>query len=198
MKFARRFMSNIDTYGNEGSVWAVEVAQLIRMGVELSEDSFAMWRPVSAPVRVVFDAPGWQAKRIQVFEGRLLLASLERTPARSVGEDNSIYKTIRDVRVEWRCRAAGQRRVLGNLLFSWLDVGTLIGERKGSTHIIFAFDPERREATTAVVHWREKHAALMRRVAREHEPKTQLVEASPGKYASVQVIAPTVDLQFIE
>lgn len=161
----------------------------------LDEEFVSPPRPADS-VRVVMDEPGRRARRIQIYDGRLLLATLEREPAPTGSESHALFSTTKMVRIEWRCRQAGERRLLAELLLKSICSDTSIVTRYGVPHMIFTFDTERPKETARCLKWPERHAAVMTRTERAYAPRQKIVHTSPTVSHWEDDIAPTVLLSF--
>jgi hypothetical protein len=198
MRTTRRLLSDLNSLLNTQPSWAAEADIWIHRATEWTVENFANLPPLTGPVRVTLDAPGRTARYIQVYEAKLLLASLEQEPAPAGSDQHSLFSTIRSVRIEWRCRVAGERRLLATLLLMRVCSYAAIRESYGVPHIAYTFDPEQPMKTGLFLEWPEKHAAVMSRIERAYEPRQKLVDTSPTTCSWQDDIAPTVRLQFVK
>lgn len=196
MKSTRRLLAKLHSHMSMPSSWASDFDTWLRCALEWSDQDMEHFPPPADPVRVVMDQPGKLARHIQIFEGKLLLATLEREPAPTGSKSHSLFSTVKKIRIEWRCRQAGERRILAETLLVSICLQSSIGVRYGMPYIIYAFDPERPVQTTQFLEWPEKHAAVMTRIGRAYAPRQKIVHTTPNICHWADDIAPTVLLSF--
>lgn len=195
MKSTRHLLANLNSHLNMPHSWATDTSIWLHQAMTLDEE-FVRLPPPADSVRVVMDEPGRRASRIQIYEGRLLLATLKREPAPTGSESHSLFSTTKMVRVEWRCRQAGERRLLAELLLKSICTHTSIVTRYGVPHMIFTSDTERPKKTAQCLEWPEQHAAVMTRNERAYAPRQKVVQTSPTVCRWEDDIPPTVLLSF--
>lgn len=196
MNSTRRLLADLNLHMNWPSSWAVNTGSWLDRAMAYSDEAFACLPPLPDPVRVTMDEPGRRAKLIQIYDGKLLLATLERVPAPTGSKEHSLFSTTKKVRIEWRCRMAGEKRVLAEYLLMPICIHASIVTRYGVPHMFYTCDPERPEKTAQCLEWPEKHAAVMTRIERAYAPRQRIVMSSPTTGHWDDDIAPTVLLSF--
>lgn len=196
MKSTRRLLADLNSYMKSPISWAVNTYLWLQTAIEQSNEDITRMPPPADPVRVVMDEPGRRARHIQIYDGKLLLATLEREPAPTGSDRHSLFSTTKKVRIEWRCRLAGEKRLLAELLLIPICTHTSIVVRHGVPHILYTLDPERPTKTAQFLEWPEKHAAVMTRIERAYAPRRTIVTTSPTTGHWEDDIAPTVLLSF--
>lgn len=177
--------------------WAFNTSAWLHLAIERADEEFSRIPPPPDDIRIVMDQPGRRARHVQIYEGRLLLATLKREPAPTGSESHSLFSTTKEVRIEWRCRIAGEKRFLAELLLTSICSHTSILMRYGVPHMIYAFDPERPKKTAQCQEWPEKQAAVMTRIERAYAPRQKIVMTSQTDGHWEEEIAPTVRLSFV-
>ena len=193
MKFAGRLLRQVSVSGG-GAGWSADVGTWIYRATSWTDEALLHLGPCPAPVRVDMDAPGRLATRILVYEGHLLLVTMERPPL-DVRDDGFFW---RSARIEWRARIAGDRRNLAVSLMMHVGGNPGIHDARGATHIGYAYDHERPGKTFLIKEWPSKTAALYQRIARAHEPHETFIDVSPTVVRWGEVIAPTISLEFVK
>lgn len=196
MKSTRRLLAGLHSHMNMPYSWAADTHLWLYRAIEWDGEDITRMPPPADPVRIVMDELGRRARHIQIYEGRLLLATLEREPAPTGSESHSLFSTTKMVRIEWRCRLAGEKRLLAELLLMSICSQTSIVVRYGVPHMVYAFDPEWPVKTAQCLEWPEKHAAVMTRIERAYAPREKIVQTAPNICHWEDDIAPTVLLSF--
>lgn len=196
MKSARRLLADLNSHMNTPISWAATTHLWLHRAIEWADEDTARMPLPPDPVRVVMDEPGRRARHIQIYEGKLLLATLEREPAPIGSDRHSLFSTTKKVRIEWRCRLAGEKRLLAELLLIPICTHASIVVRHGVPHMLYTLDPERPTKTAQFLEWPEKHAAVMTRIERAYAPRQKIVNTSPTTCHWEDDIAPTVRLSF--
>lgn len=137
-----------------------------------------------------------QGTSTQIFDGKLLLATVEREPASNGNEQHSLFTATRRVRLEWRCRVAGEKRLFAELLLMSICIHVGILMRYGVPQIFYTSDPQQPDNTAQCLEWPDKQAVVMTRVERAYATRRKIVYNSPTTCHWADDIAPTVVVSF--